>query len=76
MSTATQPLFIVFGGELASVTTTEFKDPKAIDIVGFFGNSADAWNAWKSKAQQTVDQAQTRYFMLDLTPALAVHPKQ
>ncbi len=62
----TQRLHLVFGGELADTQGTEFKDVQNIDIVGMFPDYRSAYNAWKSKAQATVDQAQTRYFIAHL----------
>jgi hypothetical protein len=61
-----QLLHLVFGGELASLGGTEFKDPSKIDIVGIFPNYASAHMAWKAKAQQTVDNAHMRYFVVHL----------
>ena len=61
-----QLLHLVFGGELDSVSTTEFKDLDKLDVVGIYPNYASAYAAWKAKAQQTVDQAQTRYFIVHL----------
>jgi hypothetical protein len=57
---------LVFGGELTSVGSVEFKDLSKIDMVGIFPNYATAYSAWKSKAQQTVDNAQMRYFIVHL----------
>ena len=62
----TQRLHLVFGGELLNTHGTEFKDVKAMDIVGLFPNYASAYDAWKAKAHATVDQAQTRYFIAHL----------
>jgi len=61
-----QLLHLVFGGELVSLDSAEFKDPSKIDIVGIFPNYATAHAAWKSKAQATVDNAQMRYFVVHL----------
>ncbi len=69
MTTATgkpQLLHLVFGGELTSLEGTEFKDLSKIDVVGIFPDYASAHAAWKAKAQQTVDSAQTRYFVVHL----------
>ena len=44
----------------------EFKDLEKLDIVGIFPNYATAYAAWKAKAQQTVDNAQMRYFIVHL----------
>ena len=64
--TSKQLLHLVIGGEMKSLDTTEFSDLAAIDIVGVFSNYATAYSAWKMKAQATVDQAQTRYFIVHL----------
>ena len=61
-----QLLHLVFGGELNSLDRTEFKDLSKLDIVGVYPNYATAYAAWKAKAQQTVDNAQMRYFIVHL----------
>jgi len=62
----TQRLHLVFGGELVDPTKTAFKDVKNIHIVGIFPDYQTAYNAWKSEAQRTVDDAHTRYFIAHL----------
>ncbi len=59
-----QLLHIVIGGELKDVTEVEFEDLSKIDFVGAFPNYAAAYDAWKSAAQRTVDNAEMRYFIL------------
>ena len=59
----TQRLHLVFGGELVSPDKTVFKDPDAIHVVGIYPDYKTAYNAWKSEAQRTVDDAHTRYFI-------------
>ena len=61
-----QLLHLVFGGELKSLDSFEFRDPAKIDIVGIFPNYDSAERAWRGKAQATVDSAQTRYFIVHL----------
>ncbi len=61
-----QLLHLVFGGELAELGSTEFKDLNNLDVVGMFPNYATAYAAWKAKAQQTVDNAHMRYFIVHL----------
>jgi uncharacterized protein DUF4170 len=61
-----QLLHLVFGGELDRLDATEFKDLDKLDIVGVYPNYATAYAAWRSKAQQTVDNAQMRYFIVHL----------
>ena len=61
-----QRLHLVFGGELKDIGTVEFADLSGLDIVGIYSSYADAYAAWKAKAQATVDSAQTRYFIVHL----------
>jgi hypothetical protein len=61
-----QLLHLVFGGELEDIDGITFKDLAGLDIVGIFPNYAAAHAAWKAKAQQTVDSAQVRYFIVHL----------
>jgi hypothetical protein len=61
-----QLLHLVFGGEFNKLDTSEFKDLDGLDIVGIYPNYASAYAAWKAKAQQTVDNAQMRYFIVHL----------
>ena len=61
-----QRLHLVFGGELKSLESHEFRDPEKLDIVGVFPDYASAERAWRAKAQATVDSAQTRYFIVHL----------
>jgi uncharacterized protein DUF4170 len=61
-----QLLHLVLGGELTELGSNEFKDLEKIDIVGVFPNYASAYVAWKAKAQQTVDNFHTRYFIVHL----------
>ncbi len=61
-----QLLHLVFGGELDSVSTTEFKDLDKLDVVGVYPNYASAYTAWRAKAQGSVDNAQMRYFIVHL----------
>jgi len=61
-----QLLHLVFGGELESVGTSDFKDLNKLDIVGIYPNYASAYAAWKAKAQGTVDNAQMRYYIVHL----------
>jgi hypothetical protein len=61
-----QRLHLVFGGELTSLDSIEFKDVSALDLVGMYPDYDSARKAWKAKAQQTVDQAQMRYFIVHM----------
>jgi hypothetical protein len=61
-----QLLHLVLGGEVVSVSNTDFKDLDKVDIVGVYPNYATAYAAWKAKAQGTVDNAEMRYFIVHL----------
>ena len=62
----TQRLHLVFGGELKDPSRNEFRDMNDIHIVGMYPDYASAYNAWKSEAQRTVDDAHMRYFIAHL----------
>ena len=61
-----QLLHLVFGGELKSLAGVEFKDLSGLDIVGIYPNYAEAYKAWKGRAQRTVDNAHMRYFIVHM----------
>jgi hypothetical protein len=61
-----QLLHLVIGGEVTKGDDVEFKDLNEIDLVGVYPNYAAAHAVWKSKAQQTVDNAEMRYFVVHL----------
>lgn len=65
-TTPKQLLHMVFGGELKSIDSVEFKDLDKLDIVGIYPNYATAHAAWKAQAQKTVDNAQMRYFIVHM----------
>ena len=73
-----QLLHLVLGGELKSLDGVEFADLEALHIVGVYPSYAEAYKAWKAAAQKTVDNAQTRYFIVHihrlLDPALTATP--
>jgi len=60
-----QLLHLVIGGELKSLEgTPEFSDLTKVDLVGAYPTYDDAVRAWRAKAQQTVDNALMRYFII------------
>lgn len=61
-----QLLHLVIGGELLDLDHVTFKDLDKVEVVGLFPNYATAYSAWKSKAQQSVDNAHMRYFIVHL----------
>lgn len=61
-----QLLHLVFGGELKKLDSMEFRDLENLDIVGIFPDYKSAEVAWRAKAQETVDNAHMRYFIVHL----------
>jgi hypothetical protein len=67
-----QLLHLVIGGELKSLEgTPEFSDLTKVDLVGAYPTYDDAVRAWRAKAQQTVDNALMRYFIIHAHKLLA-----
>jgi len=65
-TTRQQLLHLVLGGELTDLDHATFRDLSEVEIVGLYPNYAAAYAAWKAKAQQTVDNAHMRYFIVHL----------
>ena len=64
-------MFIVMGGELKQLNgPLEFRDPASVEYVGAYGSYEEAVKAWRAKAQQTVDNAHARYFIIDAAKML------
>ncbi len=61
-----QLLHLVFGGELTSLKGVDFRNLEELDIVGVFPDYKSAEKAWRAKAQETVDNAHMRYFIVHL----------
>lgn len=59
-----QLLHLVIGGELETLDSVTFRDLKQVEFVGAFPNYEEARKAWKARAQQTVDNAHMRFFIL------------
>ncbi len=70
-----QLLHLVFGGELKDPTSTEFADLSRLDIVGIYPSYDEAHAAWRGKAQATIDNAHTRYFVVHLHRLLEPDPR-
>ena len=55
----------------------QFRRPADLDIVGIYPNYRTAYDAWKAKAQATVDNARMRYFVVHCigcsSPTTAAH---
>jgi hypothetical protein len=61
-----QKLHLVMGGRVSDPRTLEFVDLQKIDLVGIFPDYASAEDAWRAKAQKTVDDAEMRYVIVHL----------
>jgi hypothetical protein len=61
-----QLLHLVFGGRLESLDSDRFEDLSSLDLVGIYPNYAKAAEAWKGRAQRTVDDAMMRYYVVHL----------
>jgi hypothetical protein len=59
-----QLLHLVIGGELRHLDAPVFRDLTKVEFVGAFGSYEEARQAWKARAQATVDNALMRYFIL------------
>jgi hypothetical protein len=68
-----QLLHLVIGGELKALGGNEFRDLSRVDFVGAYPDYASARQAWKAKAQATVDNALTRYFIIHAHRLLDPH---
>ena len=58
-------LHLVFGGRVKDPQGLDF-DLDTIDLVGVFGSYADAEEAWRGRAQRTVDDAEMKYVIVHL----------
>lgn len=59
-------LHLVFGGRVRDPQGLDFVDLQKIDLVGVYGNYAEAVDAWRGKAQRTVDDAEMKYVVVHL----------
>jgi hypothetical protein len=59
-------LHLVFGGRVKDPRGLDFIDPAKLDIVGIFPDYKEAENAWRAKAQKSVDDAEMRYVVVHL----------
>jgi len=61
-----QKLHLVMGGRVKDPQGLEFVDLDALDLVGVYGDYAEAEEAWRDKAQRTVDDAEMKYVVVHL----------
>jgi hypothetical protein len=58
-------LHLVFGGRVKDPRTLDF-DLGTIDLVGIYDSYAKAEDAWRARAQGTVDDAEMKYVVVHL----------
>lgn len=61
-----QKLHLVMGGRVVDPQGLEFVDLDKLDLVGVYNSYAEAEDAWRAKAQKTVDDAEMRYVIVHL----------
>ena len=59
-------LHLVFGGRVRDPQGVDFVDLDKIDLVGVYPNYAEALEAWRDRAQRTVDDAEMKYVVVHL----------
>jgi hypothetical protein len=63
---AKQLLHLVMGGRVVDPQGVEFQNLDEIELVGVYPNYAAAEEAWRGKAQGTVDDAEMKYVIVHL----------
>lgn len=61
-----QKLHLVMGGRVADPQGLDFVDLNSLDLVGVYPDFASAEDAWRGKAQSTVDDAEMKYVIVHL----------
>ena len=61
-----QKLHLVMGGRVADPQGLDFINLERLDLVGVFPDYASAEEAWRGKAQGTVDDAEMKYVIVHL----------
>ncbi len=59
-------LHLVFGGRVKDPRGLDFVDLDSIDLVGIYDSYAAAEDAWRGRAQRTVDDAEMKYVVVHL----------
>ena len=61
-----QKLHLVMGGRVSDPQGLEFTNLEKIDLVGIYPDYDSAEDAWRSKAQRTIDDAEMKYVIVHL----------
>jgi hypothetical protein len=59
-------LHLVFGGRVKDPRGLDFANLDEIDLVGVYDSYSAAEEAWRGKAQRTVDDAEIKYVIVHL----------
>lgn len=59
-------LHLVMGGRVSDPQGLDFVDLEKMDFVGVYTSYAEAEDAWRAKAQGTVDDAEMKYVIVHL----------
>jgi hypothetical protein len=59
-------LHLVMGGRVSDPQTLDFVDLDKLDLVGIYPDFETAEEAWRAKAQKTVDDAEMKYVIVHL----------
>ena len=66
MSEQRSKIHLVMGGRGKDPRGVEFVNLDKMDLVGVYPDYDEAEDAWRSKAQQTVDDAEMKYVVVHL----------
>ncbi len=66
MSEQRSKIHLVMGGRVKDPRAVEFVNLNEMDLVGVYPDYEAAEDAWRSKAQQTVDDAEMKYVVVHL----------
>ncbi|NCN84847.1 MAG: DUF4170 domain-containing protein [Sphingomonadales bacterium] len=66
MSEQRSKIHLVMGGRVKDPRAVEFVNLSEMDLVGVYPDYEAAEDAWRSKAQQTVDDAEMKYVVVHL----------
>ena len=61
-----QKLHLVMGGRVSDPQGLDFTDLEKIDLVGIYPDYDSAEDAWRGKAQRTIDDAEMKYVIVHL----------
>ncbi len=66
MSEQRSKIHLVMGGRVKDPRGVEFVNLNQMDLVGVYADYDTAEDAWRSKAQMTVDDAEMKYVVVHL----------